>query len=236
MDAAYRQSAVRREAEFRHCTIEQAVQTLNNLNPANAADLAALTTEYLREIAREVRDGNTSDWRQYWNVDRHNRHRPQEPKPEDGCRDALLSDLRHRLTPLDIDAQPEGRYADGKRSDIRVSFGGFNVPVEIKRSSHRDLWSAVRRQLIPRYTRDPGTDGYGIYLVFWFGRERCQTPESGRRPQDAAELAERLRETLSRDEASGEEARKISICVADVSPPPPSGAEAHGTEAERNGA
>ena len=234
MDAAYRQSAVRREAEFHHCTVEQAVQTLDNLKPANAADLAALTMEHLREIAREVRDGNTSDWRQYWNVDSYNK--PQEPKPEDGCRDALLSDLRHGLTPLGIDAQPEGRYADDKRADIRVSFGDFNVPVEIKKSSHRDLWRGVRNQLIPRYTRDPGTGGYGIYLVFWFGRERCQTPESGRRPQDAAELAERLRETLSRDEASREEARKISICVVDVSPPPPSGAEAHGKEAERNGA
>ena len=236
LNAAYRQSAVRREAEFYHCTVEQAVQTLDNLKPANAADLAALTTEHLREIATNIHDGNTSDWRQYWNVDRHNRHRPQDPKPEDGCRDALLSDLQHRLTPLDIDAQPEGRYADDKRADIRVSFGGFNVPVEIKRSNHRDLWSAVRNQLIPRYTRDPGTGGYGIYLVFWFGRERCQTPESGRRPQDAAELAERLRETLSRDEASRDEAQKISICVVDVSPPPPSGAEAHGKEAERNGA
>lgn len=230
-DAAYRQSAVRREAEFHHCTVEQAVQTLDNLKPANAVDLATLATEHLREVAREIRDDNTSDWRQYWNADQHNPHRPQDPKPEDWCRDALLSDLRHRLTPLGIDAQPEGRYADDKRSDIRVSFGGFNVPVEIKRSSHRDLWSAIRKQLIPRYTRDPGADGHGIYLVFWFGRERCQTPESGRRPRDAAELEGRLRETLSPDEA-----RKISICVVDVSPPPPPGAEVHGKEAERNGA
>ena len=229
LNAAYRQSAVRREAEFRHCTVEQAVQALDNLKPANASDLAALTTEHLREIAREVRDGNTSAWRQYWNVDPHNR--PEKPKPEDGCRDALLSDLRHKLEPLGIDAQPEGRYADDKRADIRVSFGGFNVPVEIKRSSHRDLWSAIRKQLIARYTRDPGADGHGIYLVFWFGRECCQTPESGRRPRGAAELEERLRETLSPDEA-----RKISICVVDVSSPPPSGAEAHGKEAERNGA
>ena len=231
LNAAYRQNAVWREAEFRHCAVEKTVQTLDNLKPANAADLATLATERLREIAGEIRDGNTSDWRQYWNVDSHNRHRPQEPRPEDGCRDALLSDLRHRLTPLGIDAQSEGRYADDKRSDIRVSSGGFNVPVEIKRSSHRDLWSAIRKQLIPRYTRDPGAGGYGIYLVFWFGRERCQPPESGQRPRDAAELKKRLRETLSPDEAW-----KISICVVDVSPPPPPGAEAHGKEAGRNGA
>ena len=77
-----------------------------------------------------------------------------------------------------------------KRSDIRVSHGGFNVPVEIKKSSHRDLWRAIRNQLIAKYTRDPGAAGYGIYLVFWFGNEPepCQMPESGPRPKSAAAL------------------------------------------------
>ena len=133
-------------------------------SPANVADLAALTFEHLNEIARDIRDGNTSGWRQYWNVDQYNR--PQNPRPEDSCRDALLSDLRIRMAQLQIDAQPEGRYADDKRADIRVSRGPCNVPIEIKRSCHRDLWSAIRSQLIARYTRDPGTGGHGIYLVF----------------------------------------------------------------------
>ena len=90
---------------------------------ANAADLAALTTEYLRDISRNIRDGNTSDWKKYWNVDRYNR--AERPKPEDACRDAILSDLKDRLKPLNIDGQQEGRYADDKRSDIRVSCGTF---------------------------------------------------------------------------------------------------------------
>ena len=139
---------------------------------------------------------------------------PVTPEHEDFCRDALLSDLRLKLAPLGIDAQPEGHYADDKRSDIRVSYCDFNVPVEIKKSTHRDLWRAIREQLIAQYTRDPDTDGYGIYLVFWFGAEGCQMPPSGKRPTSAHELQERLLDTLSPDEKF-----KISICVIDVSKP-----------------
>ena len=213
-DAAYRQNAARREAGFRHCDFGQVLDTLDNGKPANAADLAALSFEYLREISKNIRDGNTSDWRQYWNAD--SPHRTGNPRPEDLCRDALLSDLQNRLKPLDIDAQAEAHYADYKRSDIRVSFGGFNVPVEIKKSCHRDLWSAIGTQLIAKYTRDPGADGYGIYLVFWFGHtEHCRpTPGEGTPPKSAGELEERLRGTLS-----SEERHKISICVIDVAKP-----------------
>ena len=53
----------------------------------------------------------------------------------------------------------EGVYANDGRSDIRVSFAGLNVPVEIKRSCHDDLWTAVHDQLIAQYTRGPGVYG-----------------------------------------------------------------------------
>jgi len=212
VDAAHRQNVRRREQSFRHFGIGPVLEVLDNRQPANAADLAALTTWYLREIAKTIRDGSTSDWRQYWNRDSHNR--PTVPIPEDACRDALLSELQAKLTRLHVDAQPEGHYADDKRSDIRVSHGGFNVPVEIKKSCHRDLWSAIRTQLIAQYTRDPDTGGYGIYLVFWHGVGKCQPPESGSVPKNAATLEDRLRDTLST-----EEAHLISILVVDVSKP-----------------
>ena len=214
VDAAYRQNAVRREAGFHHCKIDQVLETLDNRKPANIADLSALTVDMLAKISRNIRDGSTSDWRQYWNVD--SRNHPLEPKPENACRDALLSDLKLRMDPLGADVQPEGHYADDRRSDIRVSCGGFNVPVEIKRSCHRDLWSAIKTQLIAKYTRDPGTDSYGIYLVFWFGdTEHCRpTPGAGSPPKSATEIEKRLSSTLSADEGL-----KISICVIDVSEP-----------------
>ena len=201
-----------RDASYRHPTIKQVCQTLNSGPPANPGDLAALVTDHLDKIARKIRSGPTSDWRQYWNVDQYNR--PTCEKPEDACRDNLLSDLQNRLEQLDIDAQPEGRYTNDKRSDIRVYFGGSNVPGEIKKNSHQKLWSALRDQLIAKYTSTPETDGYGIYLVFWFGKDRTQPPPSGTRPANAKELKERLEATLSPDEA-----RKISVCVIDVSRP-----------------
>ncbi len=213
-DAAGVQNLLRREAEYQHGSIEQVVATLNNAAPANAADLAAVTFDHLRAIASRTRHGSTSNWRHYWNVDSYNQ--AVEPRPEDACRDRLLSDLQESLESLGIDAQPEGHYANDKRSDIRVCAHGFNVPVEIKKSCHRDLWNAVRTQLIDQYARDPGADGYGIYLVFWFGStESCRpTPGSGKPPKSADDLEHRLLSDLS-----DEEKRRIRVMAIDVSKP-----------------
>ena len=207
-----KQRVVRRDAGFRHPDPATVCRALACRQPANVADLAALTFEHVSAIARNIRDGYTNDWRQYWATGGES----WRPAHEDDCRDALLSDLQAKLLPLGVEAAPEGRYAGEKRSDIRVYFGGFNVPVEIKKSSNRKLWRAIRNQLITKYTRDPGSAGYGIYVVFWFGNnpDPCQMPESGPRPRSAAELEERLRATLT-----SEEARLISICVIDVARP-----------------
>ena len=204
------QRMIRRDASYRHPTIEQVCQTLNGGTPANPGDLAALVMDRVLELADQIRRGNTDDWRQYWNEPHK---KPPTPKHEDRCRDALLSDLRQRL-PQEVDAQPEGQYANDKRADIRVSYGGFQVPVEIKKNMHRDLWSAPQNQLIAQYSIDPNTDGFGIYLVFWFGKDRTPPPPSGTRPTNAEELQKRLEATLSPAEA-----RKISVCVIDVSRP-----------------
>ena len=203
------QRRIRRDASYHRLTIEQVNQTLKGGTPANAGDLAALVMDRLSELATTIRDGNTDDWKQFWNEDSY--RRPLEPKPEDSCRDTLLYRLRLRLPP-GVDAQPEVHYADDKRADIHIAFQIFQVPVEVKKNSHRELWSAMHKQLIKQYVRDPATDGYGIYLVFWFGEEYTQAAPSGKRPASPQELQERLTATLSQDEA-----RKISVCVIDVS-------------------
>ena len=209
------QARKRREHEYRHCDTAQVVRTLDKGSPANVGDLAALVFDELTELSKRIRDGSTSDWRQHWNLDGHNH--PTRPRPENASRDAVLSDLNQRLVGLGVDAQPEGVYAEDKRADIRVSFAGFNVPVEIKRSCHSDLWTAVREQLIAKYTRDPGAEGFGIYLVFWFGdTPECRPTKCGDwRPKTADEVRQRLEESLSIREMG-----LISICVVDVSDPP----------------
>lgn len=85
-------------------------------------------------------------------------------------------------------------------------------------AANPQLWSALHDQLVAQYVRDPETDGYGIYLVLWFGNDKCgrlrtPPPPSGTRPRSPGELKERLEATLTRNEK-----RKIAVCVMDVSP------------------
>ena len=97
-----------------------------------------------------------------------------------------------------------------------LSYGGFNVPVEIKRSCHRELWTAVRTQLVSKYLRDPEAEGFGIYLVIWFGEDsRCRpTPLEGWVPSGARDVKFKLTELLSEKERS-----KIAVCIVDVCRP-----------------
>ncbi len=214
-DTRERHVRLRREHEFRHCSVRQVVETLNNRSPANVGDLAALILDQLTSLSRKIRQGPTSDWRQYWNADFRNR--PTTPKTENACRNAILSDLRDRLLPRGIDAQPEGVYGNDRRADIRASFAGFNLPVEVKRSCHGDVWTAINEQLQANYASNPDARGFGIYLVFWFGdTDACWPTKSGDwRPTTPEEMEQKLRQSLcDRDR------NLISICVVDVSVPP----------------
>ena len=214
LDRLDRQKGIRREATFAHPSLEQVAEVLDNRRPASAADLAAITTDILATIARDIRDGANSGWRDFWNVDSHGR--VTHPRPENRCRDQLGRMLVSRVAVLGVDVQSEAQYADDKRADIRLSVPGYNIPVEIKRSCHDDWWSSIKTQLIAKYTRDPGTDGYGIYLVFWFGEaEGCRAvPASGRKPKSPDDIRQVLLSVLS-----DQERRKISVCVIDVSKP-----------------
>ena len=210
-NALTNQLATRREAEFSHASVDEVVATLGGAEPANTADLAALVADCLMSLASRVAAGDTSDWRLYWNTDGK---RVTEPKHEELCRDALLSDLREEL-PSGVTAEPEAVHAADRRSDILVSFRDFAVPIEVKRCCNRNLWKALRAQLIDGYAKDPVAQGHGIYLVFWFGRKLCQgAPDGSQKPRTADELATRLRETLT-----PEERRKIAVVVVDVSGP-----------------
>lgn len=213
MRARDRQVTVRREAMYRIPTVDQVQRVLRNAEPVSIADLAALLVDRLKQLARHIHDGNTDDWRQYWNEGDY--RRPTEPKHEDSCRDALLSDLHALLSRAGVDAQPEAHYADDKRADIRVAHGGHAVPVEIKKNTHRELWSAIKTQLIAKYAQAPESGGFGVYLVLWFGASHTKTvPPSGRRPDTPDELRRRLEEQVPPSKR-----HKIKVVVVDVSQP-----------------
>ncbi len=196
-------------------TAEQIQKVFQNGPVASVADLTALTSDALEELADHIRTGQINDWRQYWDWD-HQANRPTDPKHENDCRDFLLSDLKEVLRGYGIDAQAEGCYADEKRADIRVSYGAdFSVEIKIKKNSHRNIWHGISEQLVQKYMCDPSSAGYGIYLILWFGCDRKYMkvlPPSGAVPKNPEELKSLLIQQL--DPALK---NRISIVVIDVS-------------------
>lgn len=169
MRAQGEQNRKHRTAKRPDLSLEQVQKALNGGPPASAADLTALTTDILEELADRIRNGQTNEWRQYWCRDPETENFT-EPQHENDCRDVLLSHLEAILNNYQINGEPEGQYTDETRADIRVSYGSdLAIPVEIKRIQHPDIWRGISEQLVSKYTRDPKADGYGIYLVFWFG-------------------------------------------------------------------
>jgi hypothetical protein len=118
---------------------------------------------------------------------------------------------------IGISAEIEGHYARDNRADLKIVYRSMNLPVEMKRHYHRDVWTAPKKQLKQKYSIDPGAGGFGIYLVFWFGeaeRRRLPTPPGGRvRPTTAHEMEQALREVYS-----GEEWRDLEFICIDCSP------------------
>lgn len=207
------QRIIRRDHAYRHPTFEQAKATLAQGAPASAADLAALVLDRLDGIALRMRSGNTDAWKQCWNEDRHGR--PKERKREESCTNVLLQQLRHSTLPDGVNAEPEMRYPNNAKTDIRISHADYHIPLEIKCNDHEKLWRAVKDQLLAKYASDPATGGYGIYVVLWFGTNCTQRPpEGGERPATPDDLRQLLEATLS-----DRERRFIHIRVIDVSVP-----------------
>lgn len=216
--ALERQRILHHDAEYTVPSVKQVQQVLAGGPPASPADLVALVVDQLEHLGNDIRHGSTDDWQQYWNeeVREDGRVTPPRPKQENSCRDALLSALNRRL-PSGVDARRESSYAENARADVRVCYGSFGIPIEVKKSNHRELWSAIRNQLMAKYARDPESAWHGVYVVLWFGAngpEPVKTPPTGPRPKDPGELARRLEEDLSSAERS-----RVKVVVIDVSWP-----------------
>ena len=203
--AAYEQHIARRKALFQPAPIDAVCKSLANLQPANAADLWALAVDHLTALVDSIRNGSTNDYKQYWNG--------AQPKLENDCRDALLSDLKMRLQATGVNAEREGNYADDKRADIKVTFGKWHIPVEIKCEWNPELWTAIPSQLIAKYSRETDSEGFGIYIVFWFqGELKATAADGGRKPTSPQELQQRLLNTVPPKFNS-----KIAVLVVDNS-------------------
>ncbi|MGV2876714.1 hypothetical protein [Pantoea vagans] len=164
----------RRDAEYTQPSWRDVKATLQNQQPANAADLHALLCEHISHAATEIRHANTDIWKFFWNEGRYGA--VDTPRSENSGTDTLITLLTPRLQALDVRLEPEVHMARDKRADIGASFTNhLKILIEVKRHYHSEVWTAAENQLQKLYAPDPQSDGYGILLVFWFG-EKCKTP------------------------------------------------------------
>ncbi|MDZ5698695.1 hypothetical protein [Chelativorans sp. M5D2P16] len=189
LHALAEQMRLRRDEEFRHPTAAQIADALAGGAPVNASDLRAIAREELVRLRDELRTVDTGDWKMCWNRDGNI---AMKPLHENECRDYLLSRLRDRMSKYRIAAAaPEAQRAGETRADMLILSGaGGNLPVEVKRHYHPEVWTAAATQL-QGYASAPDADGLGIYLVIWFGADVQPMPprsDGTARPTAAAEL------------------------------------------------
>jgi hypothetical protein len=206
----------RREAEYDRPDWLRTVRALNNEQPATVADLHAVIAEHLDDLRERIRTENTDIYRMFWNLDSHGRL--VAPRPEEACRDDLITLLRQRLAPLGISLEPEGHMVGDRRADVSAAMTGRKILCEIKRDYHADVWAAPDGQLERFYAHDREALGFGVYLVFWFGDNRPSpiplSPDGRPRPASAAEMEAMLRARLPADRAT-----RTALIVIDVTKP-----------------
>lgn len=210
-----KQSSLNREVLYIQPNWSQVSETLQNGKPVNNADLFALVLDHLIDIKRGISNSNTDTYKMFWSCDSY--ARVKEPEVEDICRDRLLELLRNALNSINVRAEPEAHMADDKRADICVFSSNYKLPIEVKRDSHSDVWSACQNQLERLYNRDPEAGGYGLYVVFWFGEKRKgaipTAPNNIARPKSVEEFEISLRSLIPL-----ENRHCIDVLVIDVTP------------------
>ena len=168
--AAAEHARMKRDDLYSAPPVSDLVAALSGGAPASPADLVAVVLEEIDRYQATLRTGSETPWKRFWNTDKDGA--ATTPQIENEDRDRLLELLRLRLERYGIVASlPETRRGENTRADVLLlSHAGKNLPIEAKRHYNRELWSAPLDQL-GGYAADAGAEGYGIYLVFWFGAE-----------------------------------------------------------------
>lgn len=210
--AIFENTRLARAAHFTHASPQAVALMLAKNAPASPADLQALLIDYLRQLEKDIHGSEENLLRPFW-MDKTATGR-QNPRIENDCRDHLLALLRPRVRPLAVAVDKEAYAAEDKRMDLRASIQGQanpkRLPIEIKKDSHDNVWTAWRDQLWLKYLNDPKSGGYGIYLVLWFGQKA--TALDGVRPESAEKM-----ETMLRGKIPPSDQVRIAVVVMDLS-------------------
>jgi hypothetical protein len=127
--------------------------------------------------------------------------------------------------------RPEDQHGNDTRADLGLwvwlegKGRAFRLPIEAKCEDERHVWTAWSDQL-EGYAADRRAQGFGIYLVFWFGVD--PKPNKGQRPASANDMRH-----LLQDEIPESDRNRLSVFVLDLTPPAPRMTRARGRKRQR---
>lgn len=145
-------------------SIKEIKSILTKSRPESIKDLQVLILDALDDAQDKIRGSITNQIDLFWCLE-------GKPQDENFCRDRLMEIIREYFEYPKIKILKESASVKEKRVDIKVYLDKLIVPIEIKGQWHRDIWSAAESQL-HAYASEYGADGYGIYLVLWFGKTK----------------------------------------------------------------
>lgn len=195
-------------ANFKAPTPENIVNLLEKDDIVSSENLRAVILEELELYQKDLNGHDITTKSIFY----HGEQRVDENAASQYIADRLRLRLEHRQ----VFINNEYHMHNQKRCDIVCSkiINGKRkiVPIEVKGQWHSEVYSAFDSQLNQLYTIHPDSEGQGIYLVLWFGKDEKVANRKGHCIQNAEELYQKIQENIS------EELRKrIDIFVIDLS-------------------
>lgn len=190
-------------------TLETVAAVLHDRPPVSCVDLQAYVLEALENVGKRVRSDDIDSKRGFYDD-------VGVPHDEDRCRDHLIGLLRQETQAIAFD--PEGHLANDKEVDIACKVGALLMPVEVKGQWHDKLWVAADEQLDRLYTPDWRAEGYGVYLVLWFGNSvpKNKKLKSLGRGREKPSTPKMLRDQIV-ERSKAAKSGRVSVVVLDLS-------------------
>jgi hypothetical protein len=129
--------------------------------PVSLPDLQRKALRLLERVEAIASNNDTDSWVTFYKDDR------KTPLGEEQCRDRVIDLLRGLERKIKF--SPEKHLGGDREGDIACEYGDWHLPIEVKGQWHNDLWSAADEQLAAQQASDHLAQGYGIFLVLWFG-------------------------------------------------------------------
>ncbi|KZK84127.1 hypothetical protein PsW64_01797 [Pseudovibrio sp. W64] len=156
------------ETDWSTHTLSDVRQVLLAGVPKTVEDLKSVVMDEIEAMQARLLNGSFNAVRPFWDQ--------AIPHIENYCRDLIASQLEPYLIKYGVRVLPEGTMLNGTRCDLLCSIGEIGLPIEIKGQWHAQVWTAASEQLESNYSHHYRAEGYGIYLVLWFGNVANYNP------------------------------------------------------------